>query len=63
MNKGLPSTDEHMPLTYTLSKNAETGAITIRYSAPEGLPVHFYRETTIQPDGSSTSTRMEVENP
>ena len=52
---------EHAPLTYTLSKNAETGAITIHYSEPEGLPVHFHWETTIATDGSTTSTAMEVE--
>ncbi|MBR5998267.1 MAG: hypothetical protein IK027_04095, partial [Deltaproteobacteria bacterium] len=67
MNRGLIQhgiiSTEHAPLTYTLSKNAETGAITVRYSEPEGLPVRFHWETTIQLDGSSTSTQMEVENP
>ena len=65
LNRGLIThgivTDEHAPLTYTLSKNTETGAITIRYSEPEGLPVHFHWETTIATDGSTTSTAMEVE--
>ena len=66
VNKGLIqhgiSSGSHMPLTYTLSKNEETGAITVRYSEPEGLPVHFHWETTIQPDGSSTSTQIVIEN-
>ena len=65
LNRGLMThgiaTDEHAPLTYTLSKNAENGAITIRYSEPEGLPVHFHWETTIATDGTTTTTAMVVE--
>ena len=41
------NTTEHMPLTYTLSKNAETGAVTVHYSEPVGFPVKFHWETTI----------------
>lgn len=51
-------TNEHMPLTYTLSKNAETGVITIRYSEPEGFPVKFSWETTIDTDGKVATTPM-----
>jgi hypothetical protein len=47
---------EHIPLTYTLSRNDDTGAITIHYSEPEGMPVKFHWETTVALDGSSTST-------
>jgi hypothetical protein len=54
---------EHMPLTYTLSKNAETGAVTVRYSEPAGFPVKFHWETTIDINGISTSTPMAVEVP
>ena len=54
---------EHMPLTYTLSKNDETGAITIHYSEPEGFPFKFSWETTVNIDGHSTSTPIEVEEP
>jgi len=53
-------TSEHMPVTYTLSKNAETGAITIRYSEPEGFPVKFSWETTIDTDGKAVSTPFEA---
>ena len=60
---------EHMPVVYTLSKNAETGAITVRYSEPDGFPVKFSWETTIDVDGTSVSTpitatvgRMPAEN-
>ena len=58
---GIYST-EHMPVTYTFSRNADTGAVTIRYSEPEGFPIKFHWETTIQLDGSSTSTTMVREN-
>ena len=51
---------EHMPLTYTLSKNDETGAVTIHYSEPEGFPLKFHWETTIALDGASTSTPIEI---
>ena len=54
---------EHMPLTYTLSKNDETGAVTIRYSEPEGFPFKFHWETTVNIDGHATSTEIEVEEP
>ena len=60
---------EHMPVVYTLSKNAETGAITVRYSEPDGFPVKFSWETTIDVDGTAVSTpfvatvgRMPAEN-
>ena len=52
---------EHMPLTYTLSKNAETGAVTVRYSEPAGFPVKFHWETTIDLNGIATSTPIVVE--
>ena len=54
---------EHMPLTYTLSKNDDTGAITIHYSEPEGFPFKFSWETTVNIDGNATSTQIEVEDP
>ena len=55
-------TTEHSPVTFALSKDAETGAVTIRYSEPEGFPFRFHWETTIRPDGSGTSTQLVVEN-
>jgi hypothetical protein len=54
---------EHMPLTYTLSQNEETGAITIHYSEPKGFPFKFSWETTVNIDGHATSTPIEVEEP
>ena len=46
-----------------LAKDAETGAVTIRYSSPKALPVKFSWTTTIAVDGSSTSTPMVIEQP
>ena len=52
--------DEHMPVTFTLSKDDKTGAVTIRYSEPEGFPLKFHWETTVALDGTSTTTQMVV---
>jgi hypothetical protein len=52
---------EHMPLTYTLSKNEETGSVTIRYSEPTGFPFKFHWETTVALDGTSKTTPITVE--
>ncbi len=65
LNRGLLSrgisSNEHSPVTFSLSKNEETGAITIRYSEPPGLPLHFHWETTIDLDGKATSTPLVID--
>ncbi len=60
LNLGIKS-DEHTALTYTLSKNAETGAITVTYSEPQGFPFHFHWTATITIDGTTTTTPIMVE--
>lgn len=55
------ATDEHMPVVFTLSKNAETGAVTIRYSEPEGFPVKFLWEATVGVDGKTANTPLVIE--
>ena len=55
------SSDEHMAVTFTLSKNDETGAVTVRYTEPAGFPLHFHWETTIALDGTATSTPMVIQ--
>ena len=54
------SSDEHMAITFTISKNDETGAVTVRYSEPTGFPLKFSWETTIALDGTATSTPMVI---
>ena len=54
--------DEHIPVTFTLSRDNETGAVTIRYSEPKGLPVKFSWATTIDVDGNAVTTPMQVES-
>ncbi len=56
------SSDEHMAITFTLSRNDETGAVTIKYSEPEGLPIRFNWTTTIDVDGNTTTTPMRVDH-
>ena len=56
-----PIGTEHMPLAYKISKNEATGAVTIRYSQPQGFPFRFHWETTVALDGSSTTTPVVVE--
>ena len=53
--------DEHVPLTYTLAKDAQTGAVTVTYSEPAGCPVTFHWTTTIALDGSTVTTQLVVE--
>ena len=47
---------EHAALTYTLARDAQTGAVTVTYSEPVGCPVKFHWTTTITLDGTSAST-------
>ena len=55
------SSDEHMPVTFTLSRNNETGAVTIRYSEPKGFPVKFDWTTTIDVDGNAVTTPIRID--
>ena len=60
LNLGIKS-DEHTALTYTLSRDADTGAITVAYSEPQGFPFRFHWTATIAIDGTTTTTEMVVE--
>ena len=55
------SSDEHMPVTFTLSRNDETGAVTIKYSEPRGFPVKFNWTTTVDVDGNTVTTPMRMD--
>ena len=62
LSRGYTSS-EHMPITFDLTKDDETGAITIRYSKPEGFPIDFHWTTTIQVDGSASTTPLIIDEP
>ena len=51
---------DHGPMTVALSKNAETGDITIKYSSPEGSPVKFGWTATVDVDGKVTVAPVKI---
>ena len=54
--------DEHMAITFSISRNDATGAVTIKYSEPEGLPVKFNWTTTIDVNGNSVTSPMRIDH-
>ena len=54
-NYGIQS-NEHSPCDFTLSKDAETGDVTIKYSSPKGLPFKFEWTATVRNDGYVSTT-------
>ena len=54
--------DEHSAVDYTLTKNEETGSVTIKYSSPEALPFSFEWSATVDVNGIVTETPMTVVN-
>ncbi|MBQ7609350.1 MAG: hypothetical protein IJU76_15490, partial [Desulfovibrionaceae bacterium] len=54
--------DEHSAVDFTLTKNEETGSITIKYSSPEPLPFTFEWSATIDVNGVITETPMIVQD-
>ena len=55
--------NEHSPCDFTLSKDAETGDVTIKYSSPEGLPFKFEWTATVRNDGYVSTTPMKFAQP
>ena len=53
--------NEHSPVTYTLSKDAETGSVNIKYSNPEGSPLKFSWTATVDVEGKVTTTPIQIE--
>jgi len=51
---------DHGPITSALTKDEETGTITIKYSNPEGSPVKFSWTATVDVDGKVTATPVKV---
>ncbi len=62
LRAGIPSIgvscNEHSAVDYSLSKDGKTGAVTIKYSSPAGLPFHFSWTATVDVDGNVSSTPM-----
>ena len=55
---------EHAAVNFELSKDNQTGAITVRYTSPEELlPLRFSWTATIDVDGNMTSTPLVAEKP
>ena len=50
------TSNEHSPVDFNITKNEETGDITIRYTSPKGLPFSFEWTATVTPDGYVSST-------
>ena len=55
------SSNEHGPVTMTLSKDAETGSIKIDYSNPVGSPVKFSWSATVDVEGNVTNTPVVIQ--
>ena len=64
LNRGLMQykifSSEHSAVEYTLSKDDETGDITIRYANPKELPIAFEWTATVKTDGSMSTTPIVV---
>ena len=49
---------EHAAVNFSLSKNAETGTITVKYESPEALPFKFSWTATVDVDGNVKTTPL-----
>lgn len=54
--------DEHSPVTFTLSRDSNSGAVTIRYDSPSGCPITFNWTMTVDINGCATTTPIQVTN-
>ena len=57
------SSNEHLPLSFNITRSNETGAIEIVCSEPAGFPLRFRWTITVAIDGTVTSTPMMIEQP
>lgn len=54
--------NEHSSVNFEISKNEETGLITVKYTSPEALPIRFSWTATIDVNGTMSTTPLVVEN-
>ena len=52
---------DHTAITYTLTKDANTGTVNIKYSNPEGSPLKFSWTATVDVDGKIVATPIQIE--
>ena len=55
------ASNEHSPVDMALSKDATTGAVTIKYTSPAELPFRFEWTATVDTEGKVTATPMTFE--
>ena len=51
---------EHSAVDYSLSKDTDTGAITIHYNSPSGCPITFSWTATVDTNGTITTTPIQI---
>jgi hypothetical protein len=52
--------NEHSPVNFTLTRDDDTGAVTVRYDSPQGCPITFNWSTTIDIEGRVTTTPIQI---
>ena len=52
--------NEHSPVTFTLSRDDDTGSVTVRYDSPQGCPITFNWTTTIDAAGRVSTTPIQI---
>lgn len=55
--------NEHSAVDFSISKDATTGAVTIKYTSPAELPFRFEWTATVDTDGKVTTTPLKFEKP
>ena len=54
---------EHAPINYNITRDAMTGSVTIQYTNPPDLPINFSWTATIDINGATTTTPIQVTAP
>ena len=52
---------DHTAVSYTLTKDADTGTVNIKYSNPEGSPLKFSWTATVDVNGKVVATPIQIE--
>ena len=54
---------EHVPINYNITRDATTGSVTIQYTNPPDLPISFSWTATVDINGATTTTPIQVTVP